>query len=490
MFEYDVIETECHEPDEEAGLVKCYRATLRPGQTIVGKVAEVNHDYFGEEAVGEIAKIENKLIRITLEDYDSEAGSLQKVIATTLEGTCPFCGERQMLSEFNWSRCWNTDACIEVTDPAEAMTIHCEMTYGLDIALNDWYSRNYSITNVPACNRVASNDKNDIISETLFCTFREFVESHGKGVNVLKLHHGANGETGYKSVVMDPLEHPFIHSPNPTSIVFERPAEHKGFYLCKKCRQMFYVIHDPSRADRESIGEFKLESCVPSRLNIALSCEEEWIGLLLHDHNNFHMRDYGWNTKTGEFEVDIVPFAFSNGLQLYYKEIKRPCPIKYISKAIIYSENDETDVLDIDEDNRFLKELPDFIPQFNDFASNGNLDIRTSLHNIATCTNSKHMRCLLDTLIEFSLANRFQGYPQAFFKQALIELRDRRNVFRKLAVLFYESRDLPVNFKNIKSSLDSLQTLHAHQEGSNSSETTSFLKRVRPILESLDSFEV
>ena len=449
MFEYDVIETECHEPDEEAGLVKCYRATPRPGQTIVGKVAEVNHDYFGEEAVGEIAKIENKLIRITLEDYDSEAGSLRKVIATTLEGTCPFCGERQMLYESGWRKCWNTATCLEIPLPADAMAIHCEMTYGLDETLHKQYSRDFSITNVPACNRTTSDDKNGVIEETLFCTFREFVESHGKGVNVLTLHYDERGEAGYKRVVIDPLEHPSIHSPNPTSIVFERTEKHKGFYVCKTCHQMFYLVHEPSETARESIAEFNLESHVPSKLNITLSRDGDDIELILHDCSNSSTKRYAWDTATGESWVGTQPLAFNDEVRLEYKEIRRPCPVRYISKTAICNDGRETDARHIDEANLFLRELPDLIPQFNDFATEGHPDIRASLRNIEACVDDGRRRCLLDTIVEFSLANRFQGYPQAFFAEDLKELRGARGTFQKLVCLFYEWKVLPVSFEEL-----------------------------------------
>lgn len=460
MFEYDVIEEECYEHDEESGADKCYTATLKPGQTTVGKVVEVEHDYFGEEAVEEIVKIKNGLIRIVLEDYDSETGTLRKTIATTLEGACPFCGEKQMLSELNWSRCWDTSACAEVTDPAEAMTIHCETTYGLDEALNDWYSRNYSITIAPSCSRGISDGKNDVIEETLFCTFREFVESCGKGVKVLRLHYGEHGETDYKRVVIDPLEHPFIHSPNPTSIVFERPGEHKGFYVCKTCHQMFYVIHDPSRADRESIAKFKLESCVPNKLDITLSRDGYNIELVLHDCDSSSTRKYAWNTNTGESWIDAQPLAFNDEVRLQYKEIRRPCPVRYISKTAICNDGRETDARHIDEANLFLRELPGLIPQFNDFATEGHPDIRASLRNIEACVDDGRRRCLLDTIVEFSLANRFQGYPQAFFTGIIRNLTDTQDEFQKLVWIFHEQQKaFPVSYEELDGRIMDAQAL-------------------------------
>ena len=448
MFEYDVIEEECGKSRSLNG-DKCYMVTLKPGQTIIGKVAEIEHEYFGEEAVEEIAEIENGLIRIVLEDYDSETGTLRKTIATTLEGTCPFCSEKQMLSELNWNRCWDNSARVEVTDPAEAMTIHCEMTYGFDEALSDWYSRNYSITNAPSCSRGISDSKNDVIEETLFCTFREFVESCGKGVKVLRLHYDAHRETDYERVVIDPLEHPFIHSPNLTSIVFERPGEHKGFYVCKTCHQMFYVIHDPSRADRESIAKFKLESCVPNKLDITLSCDGYNIELVLHDCDSSSTREYAWNTNTGESWIDAQPLAFNDEVRLHYKEIRRPCPTRYISKTAICNDGRETDARHIDEANLFLHELPDLASQLNDFATEDNPDIRASLRNIGACRDSKHVRSLLDTIVDISLANRFQGYSQAFFADIVKELKGTRDVFQKLVRLFYEWKVLPASIEEL-----------------------------------------
>lgn len=418
---------------DEAGPTHCYKLELEPEQTIIsyGKLKEFK--FYGCEAIKELDDISSEIIEIILEDFDYANGKVRAITAKTLEATCPHCNQNMHLSSWRWKAYCDKSSQLIIIDPAEAMSVHLE--------------RDYCLNRLRTCRGVDIVKYPTAVGTDLFRLFQAFIEGEGKQL-VIRSYEDRTKTIPFDKDIVDPSEHPTIYYQNNGTVRFGSMTKNlKTLYSCSYCGEVFFVIYNPSESDKESISRFQLEDHIPKRLATKIAKDRNTVSFTLLDQDNDTQRLYQWNHETGDFLIDGQTLVFNEKIKLDVKTIIRPVPAQAITKMTLRNNGIDLDAGELDQANYFTIRFPDAIPDFLEFASTNKPGIQVSLDNIRAIADNRRPKSLLDSLIDLSLANRFQGYPIKFFRVVWPGRDHREKAFSELARIFYDCKALPVRFE-------------------------------------------
>ncbi|WP_251198368.1 hypothetical protein [Anaerotardibacter muris] len=444
MFKYsikelpeDKVQAPHIEESNESSQVHYYKLTLEPGQTIIAPAKPREFKFYGCEVMKELESIKDKIIEITLEDFDYANGKVRAVTAKTLEVACPHCHHTMLLSSWGWKVCHDKSSQSIITDPAEAMSAQLE--------------RNYCLNGLRTCRDVEVIEnplsRDGHVGSDLFMLFQAFIEGGGKSL-VIRSYADRTRPIPWPGGPADPFDHPSIHYQNDNTVRFGSMTENlKTLYGCHNCGAVFFAIYNPSESDRESIDGFRLKGLVPERLDAKISKNQDIVSFALSDLDEHTQRLYQWNRETGDFLIDGQTLAFNEDVKLDAKTIIHPVPAQKITKITLRNDATDFDAAEFDQANYFTIKFPDAIPDFLEFAGMDKPGIQISLDNIKIAADSVRPHALLDTIINLSLANRFQGYPINFFRIIWPGRYHREKAFSELARIFYDCKALPVQYE-------------------------------------------
>lgn len=445
-----------------ASAIKRYEATLVPGQTHISPVTPVERTISGEHAMDELEKMKYEIKAIELNNFDPMAKTFE-VKMVTFESSCPHCGRRQVLNTHAWKGCCRREGQVEVTDPAEAMSAQCEISYSFDDACDRWNSKNYFIDYAEEYlwpyGRFFPDGR--FVGDALFSIFNHFMKTSKEMLSNQEVQDKERylndliiKENARLGINFD-MDKEAIRLSDEGTITFGFPDAYKSLYACNDCHEVFYALYNPSVKDIKSIEGFLLEDHVPNNLSVEISRTSDEVSLSIQDLKSQTARKYQWNLDTGDFSINGDSLAFPEAVESFLESKESAIGVSISHKVIIQYNDKKLDAKRFDEMNLFTYKFPNLIPDFEGFVCAESPTIKDSLSKIKSCRDEAMKPCLSNMIRELSLANRFQGYPQSFFESArtIVATRD---YLTQLVLFFNDCKILPARYGDIPTCIDGL----------------------------------